>query len=112
MMMRNLAWIGAVGLGLVLAPPVPSEETKAAKVDLTNYFPPPESKGGWRTLLPEKGEPSADQKVAIAKTAGLDWDKLGSTQMATGTPTGRTVRAQHGGMRKCPHPPLLGGASA
>src|SRR5262245_36001739 len=43
---------------------------------LTDYFPPPESKGGWRSLLPEKGEPNAEQKAAIKKTAGVDWDKL------------------------------------
>src|SRR5262245_41624659 len=43
---------------------------------LTDYFPPPESKGGWRSLLPEKGDPTAEQKAAIKKTAGVDWDKL------------------------------------
>lgn len=28
------------------------------KVGLTDSFPPPESKGGWRTLLPERGPPN------------------------------------------------------
>jgi CubicO group peptidase (beta-lactamase class C family) len=68
--------MGVVGLGLVLALPALAEEPKAAKAALTNYFPPPESKGGWRTLLPEEGAPSAEQKAAILKTAGVDWDKL------------------------------------
>ena len=45
------------------------------KPNLSTYFPPPESKGGWRTLLPEKGEPSDEQKAAIAKL-GVDYDKL------------------------------------
>ena len=45
-------------------------------VKLTDYFPPPESKGGWRTLLPEKRIPDAAQKAKIRKIAGVDWDKL------------------------------------
>lgn len=36
---------------------------------LTDYFPPPESKGGWRSLLPENGPPDAAQKEAIRATA-------------------------------------------
>lgn len=43
---------------------------------LTNYFPPLESKGGWRTLVPEKGIPDAAQKARIREIAGVDWDKL------------------------------------
>src|ERR1700730_13216856 len=41
-----------------------------------NYFPLAESKGGWRTLLPENGAPDAERKAQILKTAGVDWDKL------------------------------------
>src|SRR5262249_12389623 len=36
----------------------------------------PESKGGWRSLLPEKGDPGKEQKEAIRDKAGVDWDKL------------------------------------
>lgn len=43
---------------------------------LSTYFPPAEDQGGWRTLLPESGEPSADQKSKIRQLAGCDWDKL------------------------------------
>ena len=43
--------------------------------ELTDYFPPPESKGGWRSALPAKGEPNDEQKAAIAKL-GVDFDKL------------------------------------
>jgi CubicO group peptidase (beta-lactamase class C family) len=71
--MRNLLRIGIVGLVLCVPAVVRAEEKKAA---LTGYFPPPESKGGWRTLLPDKGEPSAEQKSAILRTAGVDWDAL------------------------------------
>ncbi|MGE3805535.1 MAG: serine hydrolase domain-containing protein [Gemmataceae bacterium] len=42
---------------------------------LTDYYPPPEAKGGWRTLLP-KGEPSAADKDKIKSVAGVDYDKL------------------------------------
>jgi CubicO group peptidase (beta-lactamase class C family) len=45
---------------------------------LTKYFPPSESKGGWRTLLPEMGEPDTEQKSKIRSVAGVDWDKLAS----------------------------------
>jgi CubicO group peptidase (beta-lactamase class C family) len=40
------------------------------------YFPPPESKGGWRSLLPPKGEPGTAQKAEIAGKAGVNWDRL------------------------------------
>ena len=40
------------------------------------YFPPPESQGGWRTLLPASGDPDAAQKAKILETAGVDWDQL------------------------------------
>jgi CubicO group peptidase (beta-lactamase class C family) len=43
--------------------------------ELTDYFPTPESKGGWRTALPAKGEPNDGQKAAIAKL-GVHYDKL------------------------------------
>ncbi len=54
--------------------PVLAEE--AGKSSLSNYFPPAEDKGGWRSLLPESGEPNADQKTKIRETTGVDWDKL------------------------------------
>ncbi|HKB39293.1 MAG TPA: serine hydrolase [Gemmataceae bacterium] len=75
-MRAALLWIGVLGLGLTLTAPGRGEETRRAKTALTDYFPPPESKGGWRTLLPAEGEPSAAQKAEIARKAGIDWDKL------------------------------------
>ncbi|MCE9530223.1 MAG: beta-lactamase family protein [Planctomycetes bacterium] len=45
------------------------------KPALADYFPPPESKGGWRSALPAKGEPDAAHKAAITKL-GVDYDKL------------------------------------
>ncbi len=46
------------------------------KPGLADYFPPPEAQGGWRTLLPENGAPSAAEKEKIRATAGVDWDRL------------------------------------
>jgi CubicO group peptidase (beta-lactamase class C family) len=46
------------------------------KAPLSPYFPPPESKGGWRSLLPDDGPPSSAQKSKIQEVAGVDWDKL------------------------------------
>ncbi len=64
------------------------------KPKLTDYFPPPESKGGWRSLLPEKGAPDAAQKAKIRETAGVDWDKLAAAwehNAAAEGPTGLIV---------------------
>jgi CubicO group peptidase (beta-lactamase class C family) len=58
-------------LMVALWAPSPVQEPR-----LSDYFPPPEDKGGWRTLLPESGEPDATQKAKIRETAGVDWDKL------------------------------------
>src|SRR5262245_32944342 len=41
-----------------------------------DYSPPPESQGGWRSLVALNGTPTADQKAAVQRTAGLDWDRL------------------------------------
>ena len=56
---------------LLLASPLRADDAKPK-----HYFPPPESKGGWRSLLPATGDPDAAQKAKIANTTGVDWDKL------------------------------------
>jgi CubicO group peptidase (beta-lactamase class C family) len=43
---------------------------------LSTYFPPAEAQGGWRSLLPESGEPDAQQKAKIRELTGCDWEKL------------------------------------
>jgi CubicO group peptidase (beta-lactamase class C family) len=42
----------------------------------SQYFPPPESQGGWRSLLPSRGDPDIQLKARIRSVAGIDWDKL------------------------------------
>jgi len=40
------------------------------------YYPPSESKGVWRTLVTKNAAPTAEQKAAVLKAAGLDTDQL------------------------------------
>jgi CubicO group peptidase (beta-lactamase class C family) len=51
-----------------------ADEPKPVK--LSDYFPPAESKGGWRSLLAPGGDPDADQKAKIRQMTGVDWGKL------------------------------------
>jgi CubicO group peptidase (beta-lactamase class C family) len=64
-----------LGTGLVLVL-IAVQSFAAESKPLSTYFPPPEDQGGWRTLLPAAGEPSADQKANIRKVGGCNWDKL------------------------------------
>jgi CubicO group peptidase (beta-lactamase class C family) len=62
---------------LILAyaiPPVWAGEQPSAA--LSDYFPPPEEQGGWRSLLPTEGEPDDSQKAQIRQVGGMDWDLL------------------------------------
>src|SRR5258708_2834479 len=75
--MRRMSWLLAWGIWVGFLLPVSAEEAKSgAAAALEAYFPPSESRGGWRSLLPERGEPSAEQKSQIRAVAGVDWDKL------------------------------------
>jgi CubicO group peptidase (beta-lactamase class C family) len=42
----------------------------------TDYFPPPETQGGWRSLVAANENPSAEQKDRIRQSAGFEWDRL------------------------------------
>lgn len=75
-MMRWLMHIGVVWLGLTLIAPGRGEEPRPVRAELTNSFPPAESNGGWRSLLPKDGTPSPAQKADIAKKTAVDWDRL------------------------------------
>jgi hypothetical protein len=57
---------------------------------LSTYFPPAEERGGWRTLLPESGEPDAQQKVQIRKLTGCDWDKFAEAWQHNASAPGAT----------------------
>src|SRR3954471_23470495 len=65
-MMRHVKTCLSASLTFLLAVAAFAADTTS----LSSYFPPPEDKGGWRTLLPESGEPSAQQKAEIRKQTG------------------------------------------
>jgi len=88
--MRNTMWLVAFSAALMSFTPLPAAEPEAKKVALSDYFPPAESKGGWRSLLPAEGEPSAEQKRVIAEKAGVDWDKLKAAWEANAAADGAT----------------------
>src|SRR4051794_37992028 len=67
--MRITLWAVCVGLALT------ATGRAADKPTLSDYFPPPESKGGWKSEVPAKGEPDEKQKAAITKL-GVDYDLL------------------------------------
>src|SRR5262245_52696134 len=70
MRVSTYLFVALVALGLT-SPAVADQPVK-----LADYFPPPESKGGWRSLLPTGGIPDDKQKEEIRLLAGIDWDKL------------------------------------
>jgi CubicO group peptidase (beta-lactamase class C family) len=75
--MRTSSWIVPVLLCLSWAPPaLTAEPPPKALPTLADYFPPPEDQGGWRSLLPDRGDPDDTQKAKIREVAGVDWDKL------------------------------------
>ena len=43
---------------------------------LSDYFPRTEEEGGWRSLLPDQGEPDDTQKAQIRELGGVDWETL------------------------------------
>ena len=47
------------------------------------YYPPPDSAGGWRRLVNANTTPGVSQKASIRTTAGLDWDVLKQAWNAT-----------------------------
>jgi CubicO group peptidase (beta-lactamase class C family) len=63
-------------MGLSLLAPSLVHAADAPAAALVDYFPPSEEQGGWRSLLPEQGEPDDSQKARIREVAGVDWDKL------------------------------------
>jgi CubicO group peptidase (beta-lactamase class C family) len=75
--MRTLPWVALAVVLLTVPPSGLRAEDAPAKVVLSDYFPPSESKGGWRSLLPASGGvPGEKESEEIASKAGIDWDKL------------------------------------
>ena len=81
---RRLMLVGAL-LSLALVCSAQAGERRG----LSDYFPPPESDGGWRSALPQNGEPDARQKAAIARL-GVDFDALKEAWSYNARPEGAT----------------------
>jgi CubicO group peptidase (beta-lactamase class C family) len=60
----------------VLSFPQAARAADQPSAALSDYFPPPEEQGGWRTLLPTAGEPDDSRKARIREVGGVDWDAL------------------------------------
>ncbi len=41
-----------------------------------SYFPPKESQGGWRSLVPVGAVPTPHQKSTVRQVAEMDWDRI------------------------------------
>lgn len=50
--------------------------TLMSQIANTTYYPPPESEGGWRSLVSSNETSTSDEKQKLIQTTGLDWDKL------------------------------------
>ena len=78
--MRRMSWLLACWAGLGVVAPAMAEESKSksgAAPALSAYLPPPESRGGWRSLLPERGRARRRRRSRrSARLAGVDWDRL------------------------------------
>jgi CubicO group peptidase (beta-lactamase class C family) len=67
-----------VGLCLVVlaSTPLLARAGDRPAATLSDYFPPQEEQGGWRSLLPAEGQPDDSQKARIREAGGVDWDAL------------------------------------
>ena len=74
--MNRLRWLICLAALILLsgAPETPAQEQHPPA--LSDYFPAQEEEGGWRSLLPTRGEPDDSQKAKIREAGGIDWDRL------------------------------------
>ncbi len=68
-------FLSSIFLSILLVSLLRSQEFEAAANQAT-YFPPPETRGGWRTLVQANEAPSEEAQARIREVAGLDWNKL------------------------------------
>ncbi len=69
---------------------LPARAADRLAAGLSDYFPPPEEQGGWRSLLPVEGEPDDSQKARIRDVGGVDWDLLKAAWDHNATAPGAT----------------------
>ena len=70
--LRSSTWAQRIiAVGLLITCVFPAKTTAAER-----YYPPPESKGGWRMLVTKNAAPTAAQKSAVLSVTGLDTDRI------------------------------------
>src|SRR5208282_1630384 len=74
--MRQLRNCVGFCLLVLVSTALPARAADQPNAALSDYFPPPEEQGGWRSLLPAEGEPDDSQKARIRAVGGVDWDAL------------------------------------
>jgi hypothetical protein len=74
--MSHLRRCVGICLLVLVSSSLPAQTADRPTAALSDYFPPPEEQGGWRTLLPAEGEPDDSQKARIRDVGGVDWDLL------------------------------------
>jgi CubicO group peptidase (beta-lactamase class C family) len=90
-----LWWLAVIALPGAVVVPVPSAMADGKE---PGYYPPPESKGGWRCLVPDRDSPTEAQKAKIHDLGGMNWDRLNAAwdyNQAAGGATGLLV-IRHG----------------
>ena len=61
--MRQLRHGVGLFLLVLVSSVMPARAADQPTAALSDYFPPPEEQGGWRSLLPAEGEPDDSQKA-------------------------------------------------
>ena len=84
MSMRQVRYCVGFCLLVLVSSSLPARAADQPTGTLSDYFPPPEEQGGWRTLLPAEGEPDDSQKARIRDVGGVDWDYNAAAPGATG----------------------------
>lgn len=57
-------------------PPAPAPPTSPPTAPAGRYYPPPESRGGWRSPVSPGTPPTPEEKAQIRSLTGVDWDRL------------------------------------
>jgi CubicO group peptidase (beta-lactamase class C family) len=98
--MRPTVWCFSLALSyyVLTAMPLTAAGGDRELGDKAAYYPAPESKGGWRSLLPSRDTPNSADKARIRSLAGINWDRLAAAwdyNRAAGGATGLIV-IRHG----------------
>ncbi len=74
--MSRLRWCVGLATLILVSGALETRAQEQRPPALSAYFPPQEEQGGWRSLLPTRGEPDDSEKARIRDAGGVDWDRL------------------------------------